>query len=157
MYFTITKEIKRKRKECVCKFVNKNLSATVATAVNKFIGTSDFKVVHGRVIGSFEPLEAPAASFLELTRQLAALGLAANSTVTISPSVSRCSPLISAAVEESYSTSRNQDVELTSTQITSSVAYLFKSNLRSFYLNTEECKSIIYHNDHFLSVAGEAR
>jgi len=108
------------------RYWNKCLSATVATAVNKFSWAADFIVVHLGVIGILEPLEAPAASFLELTRQLAALGFAVNSTVTISPAVSRSSPLTRAAVEESHSSAWNEDVELTATQITSGVAHLLK-------------------------------
>lgn len=75
---------------------------------------------------SFHELETELATILEGGRELGAIGLRPHTTVLIAPTVARRSPLRRTSLgEDSNTTSRDGDIELVGTQITTSVGYLY--------------------------------
>jgi len=80
--------------------------------------------IHSRIIRVREPVESPVTSRLQLRRQLAALGLATDSTILCTPTVLRRTPLTGASIEKTYATAWNHQIEMILAQIAAGVGNL---------------------------------
>jgi len=92
-------------------------------------GTVHLSEVDAGVISSGEPLEPPSTSITKLDWELFTFRDGTDSTITISPAISRCAPLRRASIEETHTTTGNQNVEMVLPKISSSVGDLYNHPL----------------------------